>query len=223
MVFYDKNVNPYNKNLIKNNYIGSGATATVYMVEDNRCIKVFYPDDDCYFDEELFNKFKSLPLNSFAKLDMPFYEQGLIKAFTMDYIPSSSTNILNMEVEYTLDNFNNIYKDILTLTNNHIKIEDLMLHNIIIGDNKMMVIDYDRYEISNDKNLLKNNIWWFLYAFRSIYKYSFINEDIPNNTVNNNVIDYLFSNNYSNNEEITKVLRKKLSNVKKPVDLFKRN
>ena len=219
MVFYDKEGRIYNYKLERDNYIGGGATATVYRVDDNKCIKVFYPDDDCYFDENLYNRFRLLSLESFVKLDIPFYNKRLIKAFIMEYIKGSKTNILDMPVDYTLDNFNSLYKDIITLTNNNIKLEDLRSQNIIIGDNKMTVIDYDRSEISNDKDILQNNIWWLLYAFKNIYRKAIIDEGIPNNVVNNKTIDLLFSNDY---DEVTKVLSKKMNSVKRPIELFRR-
>ena len=222
MVFYDKEEKPYSYVLNRDNYVGSGATATVYRINDDKCIKVFYPDDDCYFDEDLFDVFISLSLDSFVKLDIPFYDKRLIKAFVMDYLSSSSTSIINMPTEYTLDNFNTLYKDFMMLTKNNIKLEDLMPQNVIVGDNKMSVIDYDRSEVSKDSVLLENNIWWLLYIFRSLYRKALIDANISNDSLNSNIINYLFGADYNNHKEMAKVLARKMSGTKKPIELFKR-
>ena len=69
------------------NYIGSGIQATVYKLDDDKCIKI-YGEDTRKYDREVFELFKALSLEGYCKLYDLLYNdkyQSKILGFTMKY------------------------------------------------------------------------------------------------------------------------------------------
>lgn len=231
MVFFDKDGNIHKIDLTNDNKIGAGRNAKVYRISDKECIKVMNKDPDNYFRQDIFDIFKSLSLPSFVKIDTPFYVDGKIKAYTMDYLESTDKSILDMPTEYTLDNLNRIYKDLLILSKYLITAFDLYHKNVILGDDKMTVIDYDSYyKGDTQEEALFASIWNLMYTFRRLYETALEKKGIAvdsmmigNITISQYLAKYLFNYDYHNHrEEPAKVLERKLVGTKTPMELFNR-
>ena len=228
MDFYDKDGKTYTFNITEDDYFDQGTQAKIYKINDKECLKVMNSYHSNYFNEELFNELKSLSLKGLVKLGVPFYIDGKIKAYTMDYLEKSTKSILDMPTEYTLDNLNSLYKDILILAKNLIMAIDLYHRNIIIGDSKMTIIDFDVYKkLSFDNNILWHNTNNLLYAFKRHYAASLKSSGIDFNTkkIGNMTVDdylgYLFD--YTGyKEEPSLVLERKLIGTRTPRELFDR-
>ncbi len=233
MIFYDKEGKPYSFNISKDDYFDYGSTSKVYRINSDECLKVMDKDSVMYFKEELYDEIKSLSLDSLVKLSIPFYQDGKIKAYTMEYLEKSKKSILDMHTEYLLDNLHSLYKDILVLAKHLIVTSDLYHRNIVIGDSGIKLIDFDGYlKMSFDgdilkQNILKQNIAYLLYAFKRLFQEELIakgfelNDVFWNNMTRNKYLNYLFDcNGYK--EEPAKVLERKMIGTKTPMELFDR-
>lgn len=231
MIFYDKNGNIHNFDLNSDNKIGAGRNAKVYRISNDKCLKVMNKDPNNFFSEDIFEIFKTLSLPSFVKIDTPFYVDGKIKAYTMEYLEQTDKSILDMPIEYTLDNVNNIYLDLLKLSKYLINAFDLYHKNVILDDDKITVIDYDAYYKSKTEyEALSASIWNLMYTFRRLYETELEKRgiDINNVMIGNMSISkylsrYLFNYGDANHmEEPAKVLERRLVGIKTPMELFRR-
>lgn len=226
MTFYDKDGKPYNFNISKDDYFDRGTQAKIYKISDTECLKVMNRDPDNYFKEDLFNEIKSLSLKGLVKLGMPFYVDGKIKQYIMEYLVKNKKSILDMPTEYTTYIFNSLYKDILVLTKNLILAKDLYYRNLILGESKATIIDFDGYKkLTFDDDLLCQNTFYLLYAFKGHYKEAFIRKgiDIYTKKISNVIIEdylsYLFD--YTAYDvDPPLLLEKKLKGVRTPMELF---
>lgn len=230
MVFYDKDGNIHTYNMNADNCFDKGLKAKVYRISDTECLKVLNCDPINYFDEEVYNEIKSLSLNGLVKLGIPFYTDGMLKDYTMEYLEKSKRSILDMSTEYTLDNINSLYKTLNVLADNSILVQDLIERNLIVGDSKITLIDLDNYKKTNfsKSDILYKNTWYLLFAFKKLYQAeliakgydlddldTFLNGDM---TLNEN-LTYLFDYN-GNKEEPSIVLKRKLVGTRTPMELF---
>ena len=228
MTFYDKEGKQYTFNISKYDYFDRGTQAKIYRINDKECLKVMNRDPDNYFDEDLYYEINSLFLEGLVKLGIPFYTDGKIKAYTMEYLEKSNTSILDMPTEYTLDNMNRLYKAMLILTKNLILAKDLYHRNIIVGSSKMTIIDFDGYKkLTFDNDILWHNINNLLYAFKGCYKEALKSAgiDIETMKIGNMTLEdylgYLFDyDGYKENPAI--VLERKMIGTKTPRELFDR-
>ena len=228
MVFYDKDGNKHTYNIEGKQPFDKGTQAKIYRISNTECLKVLNKDPQNYFNEDTYNTIRSLSLNGLVQLGIPFYLDGKIKAYTMEYLERSEVSILDMPTEYTLDNLNSLYKDMLVLTKNLILATDLYYRNIIIGDKKMSIIDFDGYKkLTFNNDILWHNINNLLYAFRGCYKKALENIGIDTSTkmIGNMTVEdylcYLFGyNGYK--EEPAKVLERKMIGTRTPMELFNR-
>lgn len=230
MVFYDKNGNTYDFNISKDDYFDRGRNAKIYRISDNECLKVMNRDPDNYLREDIYDVINSLFLPTFVRINTPFYVNEKIKAYTMEYLKKSNISILDMPIEYTLDNLNNMYKDLSVLAKYWIDAFDLCRSNVIIGDNGMTIIDYDAYKrCESESEALFYSVWNLMYTFRKIFERALeekgINIDkamIDGVNIAKYLSSYLFKYSYDNYmEEPSKVLKRKLVDVKTPMDLFR--
>lgn len=230
MVFYDKEGNVYEFNISKDDYFDRGTKAKIYRISDNECLKVMNRDPDNYLREYIYDVIKALALPTFVKINTPFYVKGKIKAYTMEYLKKANISILDMPIEYTLDNLNNMYMDLSILAKYWIDAYDLCRSNVIIGDTGMTIIDYDAYKkCASESEALFYSVMNLVYTFRKIYERALQEKgiDIDNMMIDNVTIaeylsSYLFKNEYENyTEEPSKVLKRKIGDVKTPMDLFR--
>ncbi len=226
MVFYDKEGNKYSYNISKDSYFDRGRNAKVYKICDDECLKVLNRDPSNYFNEKVYDIIKYLSLDGLVKLGIPFYIDGKIKAYTMEYLEKTKISILDMPTEYTLDNLARLHKEMVILANNNIETFDLYYRNAIVGDSNIKLIDFDSFIINRDKDsALYHNIGSLLYVFQGLYKDALknIGMDIENEMINNmtvkNYLSYLFG--YTGyKEDPAKVLERKLVKTKTPRELF---
>lgn len=234
MELYDREGNKYTYDL--NSPIGEGTNASIFKIDDRRCLKVSKGFLDkrtfcCYdyFDQDMYSLLKSLSLPGLVKLGIPFYYNNEIVAYIMEYYKKSKESILDMPKDYTLDNINELYKDILILSKNNISMTDLYCKNVIVGDDRIKIIDFDSYEINKVfSHTLYFNTWGLYYSFMGLYKDALINRGykldtdmIDNMTIEDYLSDYLFP---FEDERVNPslVLEPKLKKVKRPIDLFKK-
>lgn len=215
MTFYDKDGKEYNFNHC--GFINEGTTGRVYRINDTECLKRIYCG--C-FQEDMFNLLSSIYLNGFVKLGIPFYVNNFIKAYTMEYFKKSSESILDKPIDYTIDNFEIIFNDVVKLSSCGIKLYDLCWKNIIVGDSKVKVIDFDYYDKTLEEDVYYFNVANLVSAFKLLY----LNEirldnsiNVPNMNILKDYLKTLFNVDY-NNPVLT--LRKTLGSVKRPKDLF---
>lgn len=228
MVFFDKNGNKFNFNLSESNKIGIGTNATVYKISENECLKVVNEKSHNYLKEDILNLFKQLSLPSYVKINTPFYLNGNINAYTMEYLNKLAKCILDMPTEYLLENIDRIYKDLLVLTKHLVVACDFYHENLVLGEDKITIIDYDSYEKRDDVDeVLYINISSLIYAFIKLFENALKMKgiDIDNTIIHNMTIKdylskYLFS--YSNySESPAKMLERKLIGTFTPMDLFR--
>lgn len=228
MVFYDKEGNKHTYNIEGKQPFDKGTQAKIYRISNTECLKVLNKDPQNYFNEDTYNTIRSLSLNGLVQLGIPFYLDGKIKAYTMEYLERSEVSILDMPTEYTLDNLNSLYKDMLVLTKNLILVEDLIHRNLIVGPSSVKIIDLDRYlKLSFDNDIQYANTWYLLYAFRRLFQEELISKNyhLNNNKVGdktfNEYILYLFEyNGYK--KEPAMVLERKMIGTRTPMELFNR-
>lgn len=228
MILYDKERKPHIFNIFEEDYFDYGSQAKVYRISKDECLKVLNKDPKNYFKEEVYDEIKSLSLDSLVKLGIPFYQNGRIKAYTMEYLEKSIKSILDMSTEYLLDNIHSLYKDILVLAKHLIVTSDLYHRNIVVGISQIKLIDLDGYlKMSFDGGILRQNIAYLLYAFKRLFQEELIakgyelNNVFWNNMTRNDYLSYLFDYK-EDKEEPAKVLEKEFKGTKTPMELFDR-
>ena len=223
MILYDKVGKPHKFNIFEEDFFDYGTQAKIYRINYNDCLKVIYKYSSSSFNEEMFDILQSLSLSSLVKLGTPFYRNGKIKAYTMEYLERSIKSILDMPTQYLLENLHNLYKDILILAKNSIITNDLYYRNLIVGDSKITLIDLDGYiKMPFNDDILKQNIDCLLYTFKRLFQEELILKGFELNKGSfsgmsiNKYLDYLFGyNNYK--EEPAMVLERKIIGTRTPL------
>lgn len=232
MVFYDKDSNKYTYSIEDKKPVGEGMKAKIYKISSSECLKVLHCDPNCYFDEDTFSEIKSLSLKGLVRLGTPFYSGGKLKDYIMEYIEKSKVSILDMPIDYTIDNINALYNDLSILADNSIEVHDLFEGNLIVGSSKVTLIDLDDYvkRPSADKKMtLYSNTWFLLYAFKRLYQaelmrkgYDLCTTSKDNITINHCLSDMFDYNideiEYKTNPAVK--TKRKLQGVKTPIELF---
>lgn len=233
MNYYTKDGNLVFFETTKDKLINSGSDGKVYHYGDNKCIKIYHNSQSKHFDEEIFALFKKLNLSGYCKLyDLLYSENSEISAHIMKYYHNSIDNILLMPTDYTLDNIASLFNSINILSANGIITRDMYYSNCIFCESEIIIIDFDKcsrelvpymehptVEYSFKKEELRSiNINNLLCMFYDIYKKSLekLKISTEDGTSGKEYLDILFS--YTCNPP--KELSKKLSRVKKPIDLL---
>lgn len=219
MLFY----NDQNEKIIcnKGTRINDGMFGNVYSLPNNKCLKL-YKLDDFDFKPDVINEVKNLNLNNYYKInDLLFDKKGVFKGYTMDYYKDDNIDILDMPMEYTIENLRSIYKSLMTLADNNIWAQDLHSGNVILSKNDMTVIDVDSYvkTFSNyGMRVRDRNIDALYFVFRDIYldRLKDCYDDLYN-VFFNEYLKELFPPAYEVTMDIDTV-SKKLTKYKKPMD-----
>lgn len=160
MIYYTKDGNSINYDC--NNSIVSGTQGSIYRISSSVCLKEYkednkinsiFDDSGTKFNQEMFDYFKdNYKGSNMGELYDLLYDKKLVTVlgYTMKYYQEMVDNILNIPVDYILDNFSMIYDLVIRLTDECIRIVDLHCGNIINTDNGMVIIDYDKYYIDRD-------------------------------------------------------------------------
>ena len=230
MMLLYKDGRPFTLNPDNINETFYGTKGIVYRINKDECLKVMnrkIPNN--FFSEEIFNVFTSLDLTNFAHISVPFYDNSIIIAYIMEYLEQSVENILDMPIEYTLDNIAGIYSDLLKLAKHLITAFDLYHKNVILCSSKIVVIDFDSYvKLTSFEEALLNSLNNLMYTFRKLYEEALIKKNInfDEKTISGipikSYLDYLFNTRCFPNEPAL-VLKRKFVGAKTPMDLFKIN
>lgn len=206
-----------------NNLIDKGTCGKIYLLDNNRCLKLY--DEECAkkMEKDIFSLLKIYKLDNYYVLyDLVYDENKSNIGYISKYYRPSETNLLLMPMEYIVYNYNRIYESLMILTNNGVLAKDLYYKNVIIGDDKMTVIDADSYVYEKcDYEVLKSrNLSYLSYLFKGLYQDEAaklgINLELDK-TAYNKVMETFYTGDLTPD-----VLSKKLSTYNKGIDLIKR-
>jgi len=209
MIYYTKNGNLINYNYESNSII-MGTQGNIFKVGPSICLKEYkesslnksiFDDVGTRFNQEMFDYFKySFNNPSFCELYDLLYDEKLmtVLGYTMKYYEKMIDNILTMPISYVLDNFSLIYDAITKLTEECIRVVDLHAGNIIVTENGMIIIDYDKYYYDNNtskQTLDYINKCALMSAFAKIFKNSLekLGIDVDNDIELKNRISSMFT------------------------------
>lgn len=120
-----------------------------YFEEDE--VEDIYQDNNRHFDSMMFDYFKEeFDHPNFCKLYDLLYDKeiGTVLSFTMKSYEEMLDNILDLPIDYLLDNYSLLYDAVVQLASDFIMTVDLHGENIINTDDGMIVIDFDQYRKS---------------------------------------------------------------------------
>ena len=203
-------------NLLKkyhNNYLCGGRTCNIFM-NDKDVLKLFWYN---ICNDKVLKIIKDLKLDNFYEIkDLLYDKNNLFIGYIMKYYENMNIDILTMPVDYTLDNLYFLRKSINILSDNNILAGDLRYDNVILNEDKIIVIDADEYILNNFysfEKLRDSNLFFLNTLFTSIYTESC---KIYHNDIDLNKINYLFNMSDSNN------IHKSLKKYKYPIDYLKK-
>ncbi len=235
MDYYNRNHKKLKLNGMQ--YLNSGDNAKV-LYNAEMVFKEYYSETvlNCRLSEKMFDILKNINNPHFIELfniysNFDFVELlknkiGIlpftVDAYTAKYYPDNSINVLFEHKDYILDNFRELEILFGIFTENMIRTHDIKRDNTIISKDGIIIIDPDLFNIiKTSKEFLSSlNKKDLLNLFRSIIMdsvekepnygdLSFINAELVNIEVRENT-------------DITYEIYKKLQNIKKPIELFKR-
>ncbi len=192
-------------------FLGVGSQgACYYDPKTNQVLKVFhifFDNDNDYGIFEDLTQFSNITNSTFIWPIETIEYKSFVIGYTMKFIKSKSLYEIN-PLYVNLNSFakaiNKSYKDIELLTNNDIKIYDIM-YNILYSKGKINVIDTMEYSKSNVT--LKENSE----GFNLELKY-FLVDNLFNNFVNSNsFLRDLYDSKDANALELLNELKRKLS------------
>ena len=158
------------KIIIKINWelVGSGLYGTVYQIDNNVCLKhISYPFNT---NKEIIKEFMKLDLPSFYKIyKLLFNKDKGITGYIMKYYKNEEIDIMTMPIEYTLDNLASMLKDIRIISEKNILVEDAHTDNVILNNDRIIIIDVDNYSLSQRSDILNKNIYSIYSLFQNIY------------------------------------------------------
>lgn len=226
MKYFNSQKLAFNFDIKEEDFIGLGTQDSIFKYGSQNCIKIYYDTDVPVFDQEMFDKFKSLDLKRFGQLIDLFYtslNQDRVAGYIMTYYPQIKDNILFMSKDYTLDSLSTLYSDFLLISKENILLKDIYYKNTIQTNEGIVLIDYENAKLSNkdfDK-VLELNVRALLYAFKGIYKKAFarLGVNFDTNFSIEDYLTYLFS--YS--KDPPKTLSLKLKETKIPIESLYRN
>lgn len=128
-----------------------------------------FDDTPTVISEDIFEYFKCLNNPNFCKLyDLLYSKDSKIIAYTMRYYQNIINNILLMPVDYLVDNFSAIYDAMDKLAKDLVLVVDLHNRNMVLTENNIVIVDFDKYRIEKDKPydvILEINTSALYYAF----------------------------------------------------------
>ena len=226
MIYYDKNSNPLqiDFNAIQKNLIKKSTQGEVYITNDKECTKFYYSEQPLgarIYTTKMFEILKGLNLENFYQLLEPFYRDKLlttIGAYSMKYYSESKTSILDMPIEYIIYNFSILYQNAQILSEEKIIMRDLNNRNVIVGDENITIIDAEEYTInhlSTQKHILHQNTLIILTLLKNLFI-----AELKKQKIYNEQSEYIVKELFSYDKEPVKRLSKKLTGVKKSIELF---
>lgn len=168
MIFYDSN-KEFVKVSVTEKISNQFNSHNVYKTDDGRCLKVFRVCGNVP-ELTLDKKIQSLDLDNFFKIEQYLFDKsGNYRAFLMPFYKSISDDILLRYSDYISDNFSFIFNSFDKLANERIETWDSGYENTIFSDNKIIIIDSERYcerrkdDVQEIKNRNYMDACWILY------------------------------------------------------------
>lgn len=153
------------KSRTDNNILGNGAFGTVYRFNQDTCFKILYTTVK---NQTVLKLMRTLPLEGIVNIKDFIDKSGNIIGYTMDLINKEDINLLTVDINYLIQSYLKLKKDIILLSNEHIRAIDLYPRNIIISNNGIRLVDLDLYKFEYSNDLLMNNSWSLKYLFELI-------------------------------------------------------
>lgn len=208
-VFYDKSIifKRYYAQTEAVNRIDEGVFELLKDIHNSHLIKLIDMYSD--FDLDEFHQY------SRGKIDFR------IDGYTARYYKENNINILMENKDYLLDNINELELLFQLLSENYIYTDDLKRENTILGKNEIVIIDPDYFSINMDFSKSFISLWnkiKLLELLRNIMK-GFIDNKSKDHV---RLINDLFDIPLNYNTSLASDVSKKLSYVKRPVELFKK-
>ncbi len=148
---YNDSNNKVSINVDEKNKIGNGIYATVYLINGYAFKKFKCPLSR--LEKRAFFTIKDIEHPNLYKVKDIFYDSNTLEwlvAYSMKYYVNDNVNILTMPTEYTLDNLSDLRELAIILANKHISISDLHTGNVIMQNDRIILIDRDSDYFSND-------------------------------------------------------------------------
>lgn len=157
MILYSENGEKINFDLTTARLIKNGERgfySDVYHYGSN-CLKMFRMSRVC--DDAVMRAIRNIKCDNLYKILDLYYSSVLRRnddfvAYSSFYYEDCDINILNMPMDYFLDNFSDLRKLAIILGNAGIEMDDLHDENIIFQKNRMIMIDADQYKLHYDLN-----------------------------------------------------------------------
>lgn len=231
MKYYDENdkevVIP---DSILNNEVGHGVCATVYRYTEDLCFKRY--DRDIYLEKnflktDIYNILSNIKHPNLVDIKKILYKNKKHKytadAYLLSYYKEIYKDFLEAPTEYLLYNIEEIFKVLKKLSDYKTRLDDLKRENILLTEKNIVLTDPDRWYYDNlsEKEIEKLNINNIMAMFNKITKDS-LEDNYLDFLIENNLYDYVISNKLfpltSNKDRAMKVLSKKLTGYKRPID-----
>ncbi len=232
MEFY----NTDNKKIIINdeifgNAIKSGKCGTVYHYNEDLCFKLYnqkYTEYQYRLSIYLYDILKNIDNPNLVDIkELYFKEDNKARcnsdAYMSKYYKKKYSDILEVPVDYLLNNVERLLMLGETISSKKIIFNDLKVKNCIMTDNDFVLLDPDLWEHSHNskKEIIEYNINYLSYFFKEYVKYSLENNHhafmVENGLYSREIERKLFPIT-DNPKKTIKVLTKKLSGYKRPID-----
>ena len=166
-VFYDEENNKILLNT-GSGVIGYGLYGIVYKYGEDKCLKYITTPIAC--NEKVIKEIMQADLSSFYKIyKLLFDRHHDFNGYIMKYYDNPEIDILMMPTSYTLDNYYGILKDAEVLSDKGIYMHDMHSENVILGSDKMTIIDVDNYMYVDTDEITNINVKAVKGAFYDIY------------------------------------------------------
>ena len=152
-----------------------GNTANIYKIEENIFKKYYtYTSDKYRLDKETFDILNYIKSKNMTEIyELLYADENLeeVGGYISKYYERNLINILNQDIDYILDNMNDIEKLFDELSKHMIRVDDVKYKNTILTKDKIILIDPDSYKkvIYSEESLKKINRKALLDLFKSIY------------------------------------------------------
>lgn len=242
MAYYNRNYEKLKLNGMK--YLNSGNCAKIFY-KQGIIVKEYYSETiyRCRLSAPMFDQLKNINHPNFIKLFDIYHDFDLLElmknkitpfhflvdAYTAQYYLEDSTNILQKQKDYLLENFRELEKLFNIFTEQGICTGDVKRKNTVIENDRIIMIDPDLFYQSKDSKIFisiankKNLFHLFQSIFIDYFQEHPYNPDLISEI---DFISYMYKKlpnmEITENTIITDEISKNLKYVKKPIDLFKK-
>lgn len=216
-------------------FSNKGGSANVYLIDDKKIVFKKYKNKMVLYrviDFEIFDFLKACDNpHIFNLLETYYCRDGILKkmklrcipkkvlidAYTYEYVETSRERLIDRPTDYFLTNLSELESFLDYLANYHILVHDLSVDNVILNENRMVLIDPDmfrfRTDISRERIRFLNRK-----ALLELYENIIIYERKRNELE----LETLLLNVNANKEDLASQASKQLSMCKKPTDYIVR-